>query len=81
MKKYEKDLIIGTLITLGGILLLVVVGFNLWLSWGILVIGKIIVIISCMEYVDYTRKWRGEDLNADNQIRKIIRKVRKKRYY
>jgi len=81
MKKYEKDLIIGTLITLGGILLLVAIGFNWLLSWSIMIVGKVIVIISCMEYIDYSRKWRGEDLSNDNQFRKIIRKVRRKRYY
>ena len=81
MKKYEKDLIIGTLITLAGIMLLVVIGFNMWLSWTVMIIGKFIVIVSCMEYIDYTRRWRGEDLSNDNQFRKIIRKIRKKRYY
>jgi hypothetical protein len=33
-----------------------------------------------MEYVDYRRTWRGEDLSSDNQIKKMIREIRKKRY-
>lgn len=80
MKKYEKDLLIGTFITLVGIYLLVVIGLHWFISWSIMAFGKLIVIFSAMEYVDYCREYRGEDLSNDNQIKKMIRKLRRKRY-
>lgn len=80
MRRYEKNLLIGTVMTLIGVVLLVSIRFNFWISWLIIIAGKIIVILSVMEYVDYTRAVKGEDLNSDNQFRKIIRKVRNTRY-
>ena len=80
MKKYEKDLLIGTCLTLFGIILLLVIQFNMVLSWSVMIVGKIIVILSAMEYVDYRRAVKGVDLNGDNQFRKAVRKLRRKRY-
>jgi len=80
MKKYEADLLSGTFLTLIGIVLLLVIRFSAALSWLIIIIGKIVIIISIMEYVDYRRMMRGEDLSRDNQFRKYMRQIRKKRY-
>ncbi len=80
MKKYEKDLLMGTFITLVGIILLVVIQFNFILSWIIMIGGKIIVIFSVMEYADYRRAIKGIDLESDNKLQKVVRKLRKKRY-
>ena len=80
MRKYEKDLLIGTIFTLIGVIFLAW-KFNLWFSWLVIVIGKVIIILSVMEYVDYRRSWRGEDLTKDNQVKKTLRKVRRKYRY
>ena len=80
LRKYEKDLLIGTIFTLVGVIFLTW-RFHLWFSWFVIVVGKIIIIFSVMEYVDYRRRWRGEDLSKDNSLRKTIRKVRKKYRY
>ena len=81
MKKYEADLLSGTVLTLIGIILLLVIGFNAVASWLVIIIGKVIIIISVMEYVDYRRMLRGEDLSRDNKIKKYIRTIRKRRYH
>lgn len=80
MRKYEKDLIFGTLMTLAGVFFLVYLRFGMILSWSVIIIGKLIVILSVMEYVDRIRAIKGEDLGSDNQFKKVIRKIRKKRY-
>ena len=80
MKKYEADLLFGTSLTLIGIILLTAIKFNSVIGWLIIIIGKIVIIISVMEYIDYKRLLKGEDLSKDNQIKKYIRKIRKKRY-
>ncbi|RLG10816.1 hypothetical protein DRN73_06895 [Candidatus Pacearchaeota archaeon] len=77
MKKYEFNLLIGTVLTLFGIILLCKIKINSFLSWMIIIIGKIIVIFSVMEYIDYKRMIKGEDLNKDNKFKKIIRKLRR----
>ncbi|HJX50849.1 MAG TPA: hypothetical protein VJ438_05310 [Candidatus Nanoarchaeia archaeon] len=80
MRKYEKDLLIGTILTFVGVIFLLGFRFSLILSWTVIIIGKLIVIFSIMEYIDRRRAFRGEDLSSDNKFRKIIRKARKKRY-
>ena len=80
MKKYEKYLLVGTLICLVGIFLIYEMGFNVFFGWGIIILGKLIIILSIMEYVDYKRAFRGEDLSQDPRYKKMIRKIRKKYY-
>ena len=80
MKKYEKYLLIGTFMTLMGVFILYEIRWSFILGWGVVIIGKILVILSIMEYVDYKRAFRGEDLNQDPKFKKMIRKFRK-RYY
>jgi len=81
MKKHENYLLIGTLISFIGIFLIYKLGFNLFIGWGIIIFGKIIIILSVMEYVDYKRAFRGEDLTQDPNYKKVIRKIRKKSLY
>ena len=80
LHKYEKDLLIGTIITLFGVVFLFVMNLHWIICWMIIIVGKIIIIFSVMEYVDYRRSWRGEDLSTDNQFKKMIREIRKARY-
>lgn len=80
MKKYETDLLFGTFVTLIGYILLIGLSFVAFLSWMVIIIGKVIVFFSIGEYVDYKRAVRGEDLEKDHFIRKEIRKIRRKRY-
>lgn len=81
MKKYETDLLVGTGIAFLGVLLLYWVRINIIFGWVVIAIGKLIILISAMEYIDYRRAIRGEDLTKDNKIKKYIRKkVLKKRY-
>ena len=81
MKKYELDLLTGTLLTLIGTIL-VLAKFVLFVSFLVLIIGKVVIFISIMEYIDYKRAFRGEDITKDNMVRKIIRKkVQRKRYW
>ncbi len=78
MKKFEKDMLFGTVMTLAGVVFLVWMKIYFLLCLGIIIIGKLIVIFSIMEYIDYNRAFKGEDLDSDNKLNKIIRKVRKK---
>jgi len=80
MKKHQKDLLSGTVMTLIGVVFLFWMKFHFLLCLAIIIIGKLIVIFSMMEYIDYDRAIKGEDLNSDNKFRKIMRKVRKARY-
>ena len=80
MKKYERYLLIGTLICFIGVFLMYRLGFNLLFGWGIIILGKIIIILSVMEYVDYKRAFKGEDLSQDPRYKKMLRKIRKKYY-
>lgn len=80
MKKYEKDLLFGTFMTLAGVMFLVWMKIYFLLCLGIIIIGKLIVIFSIMEYIDCNRAFKGEDLGSDSKFNKIIRKVRKTRY-
>jgi hypothetical protein len=78
MKKYEKYLLIGTLLTLFGIIFVYKLHLNDILGWSIIIFGKLIIILSIMEYVDYRRSFRGEDLTQDPLYTKYIRRLRKK---
>ena len=49
MKEYEKNLLIGTAMTLAGVFFLISIRFNFWLSWMVIIVGKLIVILSIME--------------------------------
>lgn len=81
MKKHEIDLLIGTSLAFVGVLLLYWVRINIIFGWIVILIGKLIIFISAMEYVDYRRAIRGEDLTKDNKVKKYIRKkVLRKRY-
>jgi K+ transporter len=80
MKKYEIDLIIGTFLTFLGVILLYFLKLHFILGWFIIIVGKLIIFISIMEYTDYRRMLKGEDLSKDNSIKKTIRKLRRKRY-
>ncbi len=80
MKKYERYLLIGTIIALMGIFLVYRIRFNVLVGWSIIIFGKILIILSVMEYVDYKRAFRGEDLSQDPKYKKAIRKIRKKYY-
>ena len=80
MKKYEKYLLIGTILTFFGVFLIYKIGFNVFFGWSIIILGKLIIILSIMEYVDYKRAFRGEDLGQDPKYKKMIRKIRKKYY-
>ena len=81
MKKYERYLLIGTLITFIGVYITYRIKFNLYFGWGIIIFGKILIILSVMEYVDYKRAFRGEDLSQDPKYKKMLRKIRKKSIY
>ena len=80
MKKYERHLLIGTLLTFIGIFFIYRIKLLIILGWGVLIFGKLIIILSVMEYVDYKRAFRGEDLSQDSRFRKTVRKIRR-RYY
>jgi len=80
MKKYEFDLFIGMFLTLFGVILLCKIMLSSILSWIVIIIGKLIILLSIMEYIDCKRMIRGEDLSKDNKFKKIIRKIREKRY-
>jgi hypothetical protein len=80
MKKYEKYLLIGTLLTFFGIFLIYEIEFNLFFGWSVVILGKLIIILSIMEYVDYKRAFRGEDLSQDPNYKKMIRRIRRKYY-
>lgn len=80
MKKYERYLLIGTIITFIGIFIAYKIKFNLFVGWGVIIFGKILIIFSIMEYVDYKRAFRGEDLNQDPKFKQMLRKIRKKYY-
>ena len=80
MKRYEKHLLIGTIIGFIGIFLTYKLGLNLFFGWGIIIFGKLLIILSVMEYVDYKRAFRGEDLTQDSNYKKMIRRIRKKYY-
>ncbi len=81
MKKYERDLIFGTFLTFMGVLVLYALQISIFFGWFIVITGKLIILFSVMEYVDYKRALRGEDLAKDNKVKKYIRKkVLRKRY-
>ena len=80
MKKYEMHLLIGTLFTFIGVYLIYKLHMMVYLGWFVMIFGKLIIIFSVMEYVDYKRAFRGEDLEQDPKYRKAIRKFRKKYY-
>ena len=77
MKKYEKCLLIGTFLTFLGIFILYKIRWSLFIGWGIVIMGKLIILISILEYVDYRRAFRGEDLSQDPKFKKMLRKLRK----
>lgn len=80
MKRYEKHLLIGTVLAFIGIFIVYKIRFSPVIGWSILVFGKILIILSVMEYVDYKRAFRGEDLSQDSRYKKAIRKIRRKYY-
>lgn len=60
MKKYERDLIFGTIITAVGYLLLVWANFVTFACWTVIILGKLIILISIRDYVIYKKAVRGE---------------------
>jgi hypothetical protein len=80
MKRYEKYLLIGTFLAFIGVFLVYRLDFNVFVGWSIIIFGKILIIFSVMEYVDYKRAFRGEDLSQDPKYKRVIRKIRKKYY-
>ena len=80
MKRYEKHLLIGTILTFLGVLALNKLNLEEVFSWGVIIFGKLIILLSIMEYLDYRREFRGEDLSQDSKLTQIIRKLRKKYY-
>ena len=79
MKKYEQQVLVGTILTLMGYLLWTWKGFNALASWTIIIIGKALIFFSILEYVDQKRAFRGENLNKDSAWKKKVRKLRQKR--
>ena len=80
MKRYEKHLLIGTIFTFMGIFIIYKIGILVILGWSILLFGKVLIILSLAEYVDYKRAFRGEDLSQDPKYKKMLRQIRKKYY-
>lgn len=80
LKKYEKHLLVGTFLTFLGILGLYKFGVLEIMCWVVIIFGKLLVILSILEYRDYKRAFRGEDLSKDHKIKKFIRRVRRKYY-
>ena len=80
MKKYEGDILFGTFLTLLGVCVLYSLGWNLILGWGVILIGKAMIILGATEYSDKRRAIRGYDLSKDSKLRKKFRKLRRKRY-
>lgn len=80
MKRYERHLLIGTTLGLIGVILIYKLNIGVFFGWFVLVFGKLIILLSIMEYVDYKRAFRGEDLTQDYKYKRMIRKVRKKYY-
>jgi hypothetical protein len=81
MKKCECDLLFGTVLAFFGLMLAYVIQISLIVAWIIIIAGKLIVILSVMEYVDTKRAIKGYDLTKDNKIRKYARKIRRKYRY
>ena len=81
MRKYESDLIVGTVITFIGYLMLIWIHFTVFLSWIIIFIGKLVIVISIMGYSDRKRALRGENLTKDKPWKKKLRKIRRKYRY
>ena len=75
MKKYEKHLLIGTVLTFFGVLLIYKLQLWKFLGWFVMIFGKLIIILSVMEYVDYKRAFRGEDLSQDPVYKKAGGKI------
>lgn len=80
LKRYEKHLLIGTIITFLGVFALCKIKMDAVLSWIVIISGKILILLSIMEYIDYRRAFRGEDLTKDGKLTQMIRKARKKYY-
>ena len=80
MKRYEKHLLIGTVLTFFGVYALYKFQIEKVFSWGVIIFGKLIILLSIMEYIDYRRAFRGEDLEQDGILTKTLRKLRKKYY-
>jgi hypothetical protein len=80
MKRYEKHLLIGTILTFIGIFIIYKIRLILILGWSVLLFGKVLIILSVAEYVDYKRVFRGEDLSQDPKYKKMLRQIRKKYY-
>jgi len=81
MKKYEGDLLFGTMLAFFGLMLAYVIQISLIVAWIIIIAGKLIVIFSVMEYVDTKRAIKGYDLTKDSKFRKYTRKIRRKYRY
>jgi len=47
----------------------------------VFLVGKIVIVLSVMEYRDYKRAFRGEDLSGDSWISKKLRDLRRKYYH
>ncbi len=80
MKRYEKDIILGTSLTFIGVWLLYSISLSLIAGWLIIIIGKIMIFMGIFEYRDFKRALRGDDLNKDSKLIKKIRKIIRKRY-
>lgn len=80
MQKYESDLVLGTILTFVGYLMLIGTIFTNFFSWILIIIGKLVIFISIAGYMDYKRAFRGEDLSSDKLWKKKLRKIRRKRY-
>ena len=60
MKRHEKDLIIGTIITAAGYLLLVWANFVTFACWTVIILGKLVIFLSIRDYILYKKSIRGE---------------------
>jgi len=71
-KKCEKKLLVGTFLTLTGILLFFWLKFNLIISWAFIIYGKILVIFSVRDYIRYKKLVKGVDSNKKHNLKKAI---------
>lgn len=78
MKNYHKILFFGLFLNFIGCLMVFVYSFAIILGWVIFIAGKVLILASVLEYVDYRRAFVGEDLSKDHKIKKKLRRIRKK---
>ncbi len=80
MRRYESDLVLGTILTFIGYIMFVGAVAANFVSWLLIIVGKLIIFLSIMGYVDRKRSLKGEDLSKDKSWKKKLRKITRKRY-